>query len=108
MKLIAGRTQDLADIEAIVESGADRELLRTCVARCPIGPTRWSGRSPTSIAGAERIAIGESRGRPKPGSSAAAMLKRERKPARRIRGLLHEVGVPKFGPELLKNRSATP
>jgi hypothetical protein len=28
MKLLAGRTQDLADIEAIVASGADRELLR--------------------------------------------------------------------------------
>jgi len=28
MKLIANRTQDLADIEAIIESGADRELLR--------------------------------------------------------------------------------
>ena len=33
MKLIAGRTQDLADIEAIVESGADRELLRSAVQR---------------------------------------------------------------------------
>lgn len=31
MKLIAGRTQDFADIEAIVESGADREFLRTAV-----------------------------------------------------------------------------
>jgi hypothetical protein len=31
MKLIAGRTQDLADIEAIVSSGADRELLRAAV-----------------------------------------------------------------------------
>ena len=31
MKLLAGRTQDLADIEAIVESGADRELLMTAV-----------------------------------------------------------------------------
>lgn len=31
MKLIAGRTQDLADIEAIVESGADRESLRDAV-----------------------------------------------------------------------------
>lgn len=31
MKLLAGRTQDLADIEAIVESGADRELLRASV-----------------------------------------------------------------------------
>lgn len=28
MKLLAGRTQDLADIEAIVDSGADREWLR--------------------------------------------------------------------------------
>jgi hypothetical protein len=33
MKLIAGRTQDLADIEAIIESGADREVLREAVAR---------------------------------------------------------------------------
>ena len=31
MKLIAGRTQDLADIEAIIDSGADRELLRAAV-----------------------------------------------------------------------------
>jgi hypothetical protein len=31
MKLVAGRTQDLADIEAIVDSGADRELLRAAV-----------------------------------------------------------------------------
>src|SRR5438270_4225318 len=29
MKLLAGRTQDLADIEAIIGSGADRDLLRT-------------------------------------------------------------------------------
>ena len=28
MKLIAGHTQDLADIEAIIDSGADREVLR--------------------------------------------------------------------------------
>ena len=33
MKLLAGRTQDLADIEAIVASGADRELLRAAVAK---------------------------------------------------------------------------
>lgn len=31
MKLLACRTQDLADIEAIIESGADRELLKTAV-----------------------------------------------------------------------------
>jgi hypothetical protein len=31
MKLLAGRTQDLADVEAIVASGADRELLRTAM-----------------------------------------------------------------------------
>ena len=31
MKLLAGRTQDLADVEAIVESGADREMLREAV-----------------------------------------------------------------------------
>jgi hypothetical protein len=28
MKLLSGRTQDLADIEAMIDSGADRELLR--------------------------------------------------------------------------------
>lgn len=33
MKLIAGRTQDLADVEAIVDSGADRDLLRAAVAK---------------------------------------------------------------------------
>jgi len=33
MKLLAGRTQDLADVEAIVGSGADRDLLRTVVER---------------------------------------------------------------------------
>ena len=37
MKLIAGRTQDLADIEAIVESGADRELLREAVRKAAPG-----------------------------------------------------------------------
>jgi hypothetical protein len=31
MKLLAGRTQDHADIEAIVASGADREILRSAV-----------------------------------------------------------------------------
>lgn len=31
MKLLAGRTQDLADVEAIVGSGADREHLREAV-----------------------------------------------------------------------------
>jgi hypothetical protein len=31
MKLIAGRTQDLADVEAIIASGADREHLRHAV-----------------------------------------------------------------------------
>jgi hypothetical protein len=31
MKLLAGRTQDLADVEAIVDSGADRDLLRAAV-----------------------------------------------------------------------------
>jgi hypothetical protein len=31
MKLLAGRTQDHADIEAIIDSGADRERLRTAV-----------------------------------------------------------------------------
>lgn len=33
LKLLAGRTQDLADVEAIVDSGADRELLRSAVRR---------------------------------------------------------------------------
>ena len=33
MKLLAGRTQDLADDEAIIESGADRDLLRAAVRR---------------------------------------------------------------------------
>ena len=33
MKLLAGRTQDLADVEAIVASGADRELLASAVER---------------------------------------------------------------------------
>lgn len=33
MKLLAGRTQDLADIEAIVASGADREFLIAAVER---------------------------------------------------------------------------
>ncbi len=31
MKLLAGRTQDLADVEAIIGSGADREFLRAAV-----------------------------------------------------------------------------
>jgi hypothetical protein len=31
MKLLAGRTQDLADIEGIIASGADREILRRAV-----------------------------------------------------------------------------
>jgi hypothetical protein len=33
MKLLAGRTQDLADVEAIVDSGADREALRAAVGK---------------------------------------------------------------------------
>lgn len=33
MKLLAARTQDLADVEAIIGSGADRELLRAAVQR---------------------------------------------------------------------------
>jgi hypothetical protein len=33
MKLIAGRTQDMADIEAIIASGADRNLLKAAVER---------------------------------------------------------------------------
>jgi hypothetical protein len=31
MKLLAGRSQDLADVEAIIESGVDREVLRDAV-----------------------------------------------------------------------------
>jgi hypothetical protein len=31
MKLLAGRTQDLADVEAIIDSGAEREALRAAV-----------------------------------------------------------------------------
>jgi hypothetical protein len=31
MKLLAGRTQDLADIEAIIGSGVDREFLKAAV-----------------------------------------------------------------------------
>jgi hypothetical protein len=31
MKLLAGRTQDLADVEAIIGSGADREFLKAAV-----------------------------------------------------------------------------
>ena len=31
MKLLAGRSQDLADVEAIIESGVDRDLLRDAV-----------------------------------------------------------------------------
>ena len=33
MKLLAGRTQDLADVEGIIASGTDRELLRAAVQR---------------------------------------------------------------------------
>jgi hypothetical protein len=36
MKLIAGRTQDLADVEAIIASGADRELLTGAVRRAAL------------------------------------------------------------------------
>lgn len=38
LKLLAGRTQDLADIEAIVASGADREYLRAAVTK--VAPDR--------------------------------------------------------------------
>jgi hypothetical protein len=37
MKLIAGRTQDLADVEAIVESGAERDDLRASVQKAAPG-----------------------------------------------------------------------
>lgn len=37
MKLLAGRTQDLADVEAIVDSGADRDLLRAAVQKAAPG-----------------------------------------------------------------------
>jgi hypothetical protein len=39
MKLLAGRTQDLADVEAILASGADRELLRAAVHKAAPGRT---------------------------------------------------------------------
>jgi hypothetical protein len=37
MKLLAGRTQDLADVEAIVASGADRDFLRAAVGKAAPG-----------------------------------------------------------------------
>ena len=37
MKLLAGRTQDHADVEAILASGADRELLRAAVRKAAPG-----------------------------------------------------------------------
>jgi hypothetical protein len=37
MLLLAGRTQDLADVEAIIESGAGREPLRSAVQNAPPG-----------------------------------------------------------------------
>jgi hypothetical protein len=33
MKLLAGHTQDLADVEAMIASGADREMLRAAVVK---------------------------------------------------------------------------
>ena len=39
MKLLAGRTQDLADVEAILASGADRELLRAALKKAAPGQT---------------------------------------------------------------------
>jgi hypothetical protein len=33
MKLVAGRTQDLADVEAIIAAGLDREVLAAAVER---------------------------------------------------------------------------
>jgi hypothetical protein len=39
LKLLAGRTQDLADVEAIVGSGADREALRAAVQKAAPGST---------------------------------------------------------------------
>lgn len=39
MKLIAGRTQDLADVEAIISSGADREVLKGAVQQMIPGRT---------------------------------------------------------------------
>jgi len=38
MKLLAGRIQDLADVEAMVESGADRVFLRAAVQKAAPGP----------------------------------------------------------------------
>lgn len=37
MKLLAGRTQDLADVEAILASGADQEFLRSAVRKAAPG-----------------------------------------------------------------------
>jgi hypothetical protein len=37
MKLLAGRTQDLADVEAILDSGADVDLLRAAVQKAAPG-----------------------------------------------------------------------
>jgi hypothetical protein len=45
MKLLAGRHQDLADIEAIVGSGADREMLRAAV----------QAAAPSRVAALERL-----------------------------------------------------
>ena len=39
MKLIAGRSQDLADVEAIIASGADRDFLKAAVESAAPGRT---------------------------------------------------------------------
>ena len=57
MKLLAGRTQDLADVEAIIDSGADREHLKAAVGKAAPGSTETlEACSPTSTArGEERL-----------------------------------------------------
>ena len=53
MKLIAGRTQDLADIEAIIGSGADRDFLKAAVQKA----------APACVATLERLFGNVDRGR---------------------------------------------
>ena len=53
MKLLAGRTQDLADVEAILTSGADLELLRATVKKA----------APDHAQALERLIVNAQRGR---------------------------------------------
>jgi Tol biopolymer transport system component len=63
MKLLAGRTQDLADVEAILGSGADREALRSAVERPrQAASRRWRDSATTPTGLAERgVAAGAGR-----------------------------------------------